>query len=614
MTTAHLRPRARRPAAAASALALALSALPALPSLPGLPGLSAALGAAAVAASAAAAAATAASPLAAETLFTGVFSRGDDAYQLLALPDWRELQKKARQARKQGLRVVALRTYLEGGRRFYAGAWREGAGDEELAAGLDAAGFLARNRELAKRGLQLVDLDTYAEGRQRKFLGVWRGGRKQEEVALELDGPALASADERQAARGLRPLRLRAYRDRGHLRFLALWQPGEGDHHLLTGLDGPRLVRTQAELSRGGLQLVDVDAYDDDRGRRRHAGIWRAGASPASVWTGEWESFVARWHELARKGERLIALAAAPGACRDECVNQVVARQAYDYAIHATATHCEGPPGTCAAPPGQRHPVVYHWPVESDGASRFIRLSALEVHDAPFTLPFSDTAVKRRGVWLYGAGSWHHAADFSRDDQQTFAARAAAPGTVIFVGWDPWSGNTVIVSHDAGGSADAYRTIYMHLRDGASHDCEAAWSQTLAHPPAAEKELAPYRVHLLASGCAQGPASRRPDPGHWGTEAQTIDHGLVGKQVAAGQFLAWAGDTGPGGKRGPGAPNTHLHVFFAHRDPADQHWYLFDPYGIYGQPACYPQHLTDSIAGPCVRYPVAWAGGRPRFP
>lgn len=561
----------------------------------------------------AALAAAGSGPLHGEVLFTGVFARGDDSYLLWARPSWEEFQGKWLQAGKQGLRMAAVRTYLQGGRRFYAGAWRQGSGAEELATGLDAAGFEARNRELAARGLRLVDLDTYVDGRQRRFLGAWRAASGEQEVALDLDGPVLVSRDERLASRGMRPVRLRPYRDRGRLRFLALWRSGEGDHHLLFGLDGATLARDQADLSRGGEHLVDVDAYDDDRGRRRYTGIWRAGAGPTSLWTGEWESFVARWHDLAGKGERLIALAVVPAACRDECANQVVADRPYNYGIRATATHCQGRRGTCGAP-GPKAAVVYHWPVDSDGASHYARLSALTGHDAPFTLPFSDSAVKRRGVWLYSPGSWHHAADFSRDDAQTFAARAAAPGKVIFVGWDPWSGNTVIVSHDAGGELDSYRTIYMHLRDGARHDCAAAWSQTLAHPPAGNQELAAYRVHLLATGCTEDPAGRRLDARHWGTESQTLDHQLLGKHVAAGELLGWAGDTGPGGKRGPGDPNTHLHVFFARRDPSDQNWYLFDPYGIYGPPACYPLHLTDPVIGPCVRYPVAWSGGRPRFP
>lgn len=557
-------------------------------------------------------AAGAASPLPAEPVFTGVFARGSGAYLLWALPDWQAFQAKWQQAGKQGLHLAAVRTFVANGRRSWAGAWRKGADGEELAAGLDAAAFLARHRELAGHGLRLVDLDTYEEGRQRLYLGAWRTG-KDRRLILDLDGPALASRAETLAERALRPVRLRAYRDHGRLRFLALWSAGDGEYQLLTGLDAAGLARAQADLAGRGLQLVDVDAYDDDRGRQRFAGIWRAGAAPASLWTGDWESFVARWHELAGQGERLIALAVAPGACAAACANQVIANRSYDYGIRATATHCQGRPGTCGTP-APEEAVFYHWPVISDGGNRYVRLSALAVTDAPFSLPFSDPAVRRRAVWLYGPGSWHHAADFSRDDALTFAARAAALGTVLFTGWDPWSGNTIVVSHDAGGVTDAYRTIYMHLRDGASHDCAAAWSQTMAHLPAADRQLAAYRVHLLATGCTEDPASRRLDPRHWGTAAETIDTGLLGKRVAAGQFLAWAGDTGPGGKRGPGGSNTHLHVFFARRDPSDQHWYFIDPYGIYGPPACYPPRLTDPLTGPCVRYPVAWAGGRPRFP
>jgi murein DD-endopeptidase MepM/ murein hydrolase activator NlpD len=554
-----------------------------------------------------------AAPLAAATIFTGVFERGGGPYLLWNAQDWRDFEEKWRQLGPQGLGLVAVRAFVQGGRRGYVGAWREGGNPQEVATGLDAAAFLARHRELAGRGLQLVDLDTWLEGRRRLFLGAWRAGRTAQEVALALDGPALASSDEQFAARGLRPARIRAYRQAGRLRFLALWRAGEGDHQLLTGLDRGELARTQAELSRRGLQLADVDAYDDARGRRRYAGIWRAGGAATSLWSGEWESFLARWHERAGQGERLIALAVEPGACPDRCANQVVSRQPYVYGIRASASHCEGLPETCGAP-GARDVVSYHWPVDVDGQSRFVRLSALDFHDAPFTLPFSDLTLKRRGVWLYGPGSWHQAADFSRDDSQTFAVRAAAAGRVIFIGWDSWSGNTLILSHDAGGISDAWRTIYMHLRGGASHDCEAAWAQTLAQAKPGDKEIAAYRVHLLATGCAQDAASRRLDPRHWGTEAQTIDPHLLGKRVAAGAFLAWAGSTGPGGKRGPGAPNTHLHVFFARRDPADHRWYFVDPYGIYGPPDCYPRHLADPVTSPCVRYPVAWAGRRPHLP
>jgi len=180
----------------------------------------------------------------------------------------------------------------------------------------------------------------------------------------------------------------------------------------------------------------------------------------------------------------------------------------------------------------------------------------------------------------------------------------------MHVGWDNWSGNTVIVSHDVGGVQDAYRTIYMHLRNGASNDSNAAWSLTV--PTLKDPELTEYKTHLNDTGCPQNPP-RNPDPAHWGTNAQTI---LVtpNQTVTRGQQLAWCGNTGPGGKKGAGGPNTHLHIFFARRDPSNNEWYFFDPYGIYALPECYPAGVTGTLGGPCVRYPVAWSGGRPAYP
>ncbi len=62
-----------------------------------------------------------------------------------------------------------------------------------------------------------------------------------------------------------------------------------------------------------------------------------------------------------------------------------------------------------------------------------------------------------------------------------------------------------------------------------------------------------------------------------------------------------------------GGPNTHLHVFFSHRDPTDNRWYFFDPYGIYSYPACYPALVNAAANTACARYPVAWKNGSPTY-
>jgi hypothetical protein len=157
---------------------------------------------------------------------------------------------------------------------------------------------------------------------------------------------------------------------------------------------------------------------------------------------------------------------------------------------------------------------------------------------------------------------------------------------------------------------DAYRTIYMHLRNGATNDGNAAWNVTV--PTLDGDNLTQYVTHLNETGCPQnGP--RNLDAAHWGSDSEVIPV-TPGQQVARGQVLARAGNTGPGGKRGSGGPNTHLHIFFARRDRTNDEWYLFDPYGVYALPDCYAAGVTDATSGPCVRYPVAWQGGRPQYP
>jgi len=491
------------------------------------------------------------------TAYSGVFRAGSGGHALW-VAQWPSFQAKWSELSGQGLRLTSLSTYVDGGQPFYAGTFGAGTDAHALWVG-QWPSFQAKWSELSGQGLRLTSIATHMYGGQPYYAGVFRAGSG------------------------------------GHALWVAQWLSFESKWK---------------ELSAQGLRLVSLDSYVYG-GQRYCAGVFRGGTDSHFLWVGvDWENFVAKWHQLSEQGLRVIDLALYPHACTGGCLNQVVMTTgSYDYGITRTSTHCPGLPGTCGSP-GPGDVVTYSWPVDVVGGSRYARLSALENADRFLTLPFSDPAVERRSVWRYGTGDWHHAADYQRDDVATFQVLASAPGRVIHVGWDNWSGNTVILSHDVGGQQDAYRTIYMHLRNGASNDCEAAWSQTV--PTLSDPQLSEYVQHLNETGCTQNPP-RNPDPAHWGTNQQTIPV-VAGQQVARGEVLAQAGNTGPGGKRGPGGPNTHLHIFFCRRDPSNNRWYFFDPYGVYALPDCYPAGVTDSITGPCARYPITWKDGKPQYP
>ena len=380
--------------------------------------------------------------------------------------------------------------------------------------------------------------------------------------------------------------------------YSGVFRAGKDSHYLWAGASWSSFVAKWKELSKKNLRLIDIETYTVG-GNRKWVGVFRAGKDSHYLWdSGDWENFVAKWKELSKKNLRLIDIEVRDGECSDSCTNQVINPEgAYNYPIKNT---------------------TYRWPVdEINKNERYVRLSALYFNDQPFTLPFSDKKVKQNGTWRYGSGVWHHAIDYSNGG--TFEVKAAADGRVIHIGYDPWSGGTIVMSHDVGKIKDAFRTVYMHLRNGPLNDCKDAWNKTI--PTLMGKRLSQYKDYLNKTGCPKnGPYN--PKSKYWGTDSDVIDRNLLGKKIRAGTFLANAGNTGPGGcnctseEKGwkwSEGHNIHLHIFFARRDLTNNKWYFIDPYGIYSLPKCYPSKLTDPIKTPCSRYPIAWKGNRPRF-
>jgi len=543
--------------------------------------------------------------------YVGVWRAGTDGHYLWQGADWTSFQAKWNELSGQGLRLTDITTYLDGGQRKWAGVWRTGSDGHYLWAGVDWTSFQAKWNELSSQGLRLVDVKPYDDGGQIKWAGVWRAGTDAHYLWTG-DWPSFQAKWNELSGKGLRLVALDAYRSGTARMWVGAWRAGTADHYLWTGVDWNGFTAKWKELAGKGLRLVDIATYVEG-GQRKWAGVWLAGSDGYELWWGnDVENFLGQWNQSSKAGLRLVAIEALDAPCQGDCCNHVVSHDENNkpapYVYYVTGDP-DGP---------------YRWPVDDD---QYARISALNFSGQPFSLPFNDHQVVHLGTWIYKApppGNWHHAIDYlQQNDWQTFEVRAAAPGEVVFIGWDRWSGNTIIMKHDVGGVPDSFRTIYMHLRNGPTHDVDASWNQTVpwlgSVPTLSGAALTNYKNYLNATGAAQDPAHRNPDPNFWGSDAQAIDPKLLGRKVKAGDHLAWAGCTGPGGcgctGGMPGHPNTHLHIFFARRDLADGNWYFIDPYGVYSYPAAgYPPGVTDAAAGPCVRYSVAWKNGQPQYP
>jgi murein DD-endopeptidase MepM/ murein hydrolase activator NlpD len=225
----------------------------------------------------------------------------------------------------------------------------------------------------------------------------------------------------------------------------------------------------------------------------------------------------------------------------------------------------------------------------------------------PYERPFSNTeiVIGVQGGWTRGPSNQGHGGiDYYKATATphvwaSFKARAVAPGRVISVATEPipgaplddtvpGDGNNVTVEHTAP-DGTRYRSIYVHLRDGAVHDCNQAKSVATGN----------YKMFMDNQNCDPG----QVDTSIWGPEDSSIAV-TVGQMVTAGQIIGDAGQTGFGAiantidANGHMSGNLiHLHLYFATYaapearptgwqntvTPTDAEWWvLVDPYGVYG--------------------------------
>jgi len=204
----------------------------------------------------------------------------------------------------------------------------------------------------------------------------------------------------------------------------------------------------------------------------------------------------------------------------------------------------------------------------------------LKVHaEQPFFLPFIHPDVKLGHGWYYNDGGLHRACDYSRsgveeNEDPTFLVTSAGNGVVVATDWDGNGGNYVAVEHTAP-DGQKVMFVYLHLRNGRSHDIAKARSST-----SSDEKYVKYRA--FANGYS--------DHLSWGSESHTIMVN-VGDTVSVGTPIAQAGNTGAGGAgsglNDDGSPknwkgNVHLHVYVAVPHPTVQNtWVWVDPYGVY---------------------------------
>ena len=564
-------------------------------------------------------------PSSAQVVFGGIFRQSNENRAAWIGDEWPGFLKKWQDLEKQGYRIFKFKTYMDGGQRRYAGLFKPGTYMPAAYVGKPWNDFLAQWQKFEKENYRIIDFETWTDGGERLYAGIFAPGTYKPAAFIGKPWGEFLKQWQQFEKEGYRIIDFETYVDSGQRLYAGIFAPGTYTPAAYIGKPWNDFLAQWQKFEKDGYRIKIFRTYVDN-GERLYAGIFEPGNDAHGAWIGrEYENFLGQWHQFEKEGLRLEDLQIYETDCAAKCMNQVVMPpicpaegtpcNPYIYLIAGTSEHCATAPGTCQ---GNTQRVGYSWPVDVDNNTRYLHMGAMEIKDQFLTLPFINQGQNwSKNGWRYDNKDWHHAIDFSVSPKNSFEVTPAAAGTVIFIGWDWWSGNTIIISHDVGGVKDSYRTIYMHLRNGAETDCDNAWNVTIPtfiSSDSKDPNFAAYTSYLNASGCTKDKSKRHLNPANWGTN-EKLDTSLLGKVVHPGQVIAHSGQTGPGGGRDPsGGVNTHVHVFFTRRDPANGTFYFFDPYGEYSTPDCYPSGITDAPSNSCQRYPVVWKGGKPQFP
>ena len=88
----------------------------------------------------------------------GAYRAGTDGHYFWAGDDWAAFQARWQQLAAQGLRLVDVETYVDGGHRKFVGVWRAGTDGYTLWWGSDLENFLGEWNQVSKNGQRLVSL------------------------------------------------------------------------------------------------------------------------------------------------------------------------------------------------------------------------------------------------------------------------------------------------------------------------------------------------------------------------------------------------------------------------------------------------------------------------
>jgi len=216
----------------------------------------------------------------------GISMQGDWASSYFIRPDLASFQATAQELfDKNGRRLIRATTFLEDGKRRWAGVSRAGDWANRWWVSPDLASFKAKTQELFDdKGLRLVHVNTFVDGGKRSWIGIARAGDWGSRLVIEDDLAGFsAKTQELFDDKGLRLIHVTTWKEGATRMWFGISRSGNWANRWWISPDlGAFSTKSQGFFDNEGKRLVYVTSYVEGR-QRKWLGISRSGD-----WANRW--------------------------------------------------------------------------------------------------------------------------------------------------------------------------------------------------------------------------------------------------------------------------------------------------------------------------------------
>ena len=224
--------------------------------------------------------------------------------------EWPAFEKEIQALAEEGVHPTDVETWIDGGKRLWAGVFRSGADSSRVIPGLEWEKFQEQWTKLGDADnedeqMQLVDMEIYPDKGKNLFAGVFRNGTELHSLWIGQDRPDFLRKWQQLVNQQLRLVDLEVYRPAGGSRnlYAGVFLEAPGSYGIWAGTTWDEFQKRWGK----GSGLWDVETYMED-GKRLYDGVILGGGTEDLPGMLDGPALVAKWKDMLAKGYRLIHL------------------------------------------------------------------------------------------------------------------------------------------------------------------------------------------------------------------------------------------------------------------------------------------------------------------